>query len=138
MPGADWNVQEVFPSEALGRPARSLQRYSPPYHSAVPVGGHQRPRFAYRALWNIDSGSASVRLDVEGPDDVAQVGRRTLKDCYAQGAKSRLDLGISEGGIDLLVELVDDLGRRVLGNADTMPAAGLEVRHKFAQGWNVR
>src|SRR5262245_2917939 len=36
-------AEEVFPSEALGRPARSLQRYSPPYHSAVPVGGHQRP-----------------------------------------------------------------------------------------------
>src|SRR5262245_19807848 len=38
-------AEEVFPSEDLGRPARSLQRYSPPYHSAVPVGGHQRPRF---------------------------------------------------------------------------------------------
>src|SRR5262245_24241214 len=34
-------AEEVFPSEALGRPARSLQRYSPP--CAVPVGGHQRP-----------------------------------------------------------------------------------------------
>ena len=32
--------------------------------------------------------------------------------------KPRLHLGIGEGGIDLLVELVDDLGRRVLGRAD--------------------
>ena len=91
----------------------------------------------------------SLRLDVEGPDDVApllrfvgdelaEIGWRPLKDRCAQGGKSRLDLGISEGGIDFLVELVDDLGRRVLGNADTVPAAGLVVRHKFAQGWNVR
>src|SRR5262245_66499769 len=48
-------AEEVFPSEALGRPARSLQRYSPPCHSAVPVGGHQRPRFAYRQLWNVSA-----------------------------------------------------------------------------------
>src|SRR5215467_3268936 len=100
-------------------------------------------------LWNIDSGLASIRLDVDRPnhlgpllgvvgDELAEVGRRTLKYRYAQGGKSRLDLGISEGGIDFLVELVDDLGRRILGNADTMPAAGLVVRHKFAQGWNVR
>jgi hypothetical protein len=102
---------------------------------------------AERTLWNASLGL--LRLDVGGPDhlgpllgfvgdELAEVGRRTLKDRYAQGGKSRLDLGISEGGIDFLVELVDDLGRRALGNADTMPAAGLVVRHKFAQGWNVR
>jgi hypothetical protein len=73
---------------------------------------------------------ASVRLDVEGPDplgpllgflgdELAEVGRRTLKDRCAQVGKSCLDLGIGEGGIDFVVELVDDLGRRVLGNADT-------------------
>src|SRR5215469_895234 len=59
--------------------------------------------FAERTLRNIDSGSASVRLDVEGPDEFApllrvvgdepaEVGRRTLKDRCAQGGKSRLDL----------------------------------------------
>src|SRR5262245_841216 len=108
------------------------------------------PRFAERDLWNIRATmTALLGLDVGRPDhlgpllrfvgdELAEVGRRTLKDRYAQGGKSRFDPGISEGGIDFLVELVDDLGRRLLGNADTMPAAGLEVRHKFAQGWNVR
>ena len=106
------------------------------------------PGFAERDLWNIAQGR-SLRFDVGSPDhlgplldvvgdELAEVGRRTLKDRRAQGGKSRLDLGISEGGIDFLVELVDDLGRRVLGNADTLLAAGLVVRHKFAQGWNVR
>ena len=33
----------------------------------------------------------------------------------AQVGKPRLQLGIGETGIDLLIELVDDLGRRVLG-----------------------
>src|SRR5262249_61948657 len=33
------------------------------------VYGHQP--FAERRLWNIDRGSASLRLDVEGPDDLA-------------------------------------------------------------------
>src|SRR5215475_1960730 len=97
----------------------------------------------------LDRVTASVCFDVRRPDhlapllgvvgdELAEVGGRTLKDRCAQGGKSRLDLGISEGGIDFLVELVDDFGRRVLGNADTLPAAGLVVRHKFAQGWNVR
>src|SRR5262249_43817193 len=101
-------------------------------------------------LWNIRPAETDLLgLDVRRPDhfapflgfvgdELAELSRRTLKDRYLQGGKSRLDLGISEGGIDFLVELVDDLGRRLLGNADTMPAAGLEVRHKFAQGWNVR
>src|SRR5262245_41029172 len=107
-----------------------------------PVGG-SRTGFMF-----IGRGT-SLRFDVGSPDhlgpllgivgdELAEVGRRTLKDRYAQGGKLRLDLGISEGRIDFLVELVDDLGRRLLGNADTMPAAGLVVRHKFTQGWNVR
>ena len=91
----------------------------------------------------------SLRLDVGRPDHLRplflviydesrEVGRRAWKHRPAKIGKSCLDLGISEGGIDFLVELVDDFGRRVLGNADTLPAAGLVVRHKFAQGWNVR
>ena len=69
-------------------------------------------------LWNVQP-RGSLRRDVGradhlGPllgivgDELAEVGRRTLKDRYAQGRKSRLDLGISEGSIDFLVELVDD------------------------------
>src|SRR5262249_41564802 len=63
-------------------------------------------------------------------DKLAEVGRRTLKDRYAQGGKPRLDLGISEGGIDFLVELVDDLGRRLLGNASRWPRSRAEIRRR--------
>ena len=36
----------------------------------------------------------------------------------AEVGKPRLHLGIGEAGVDLLVELVDDLSRRVLGRAE--------------------
>src|SRR5262245_7583247 len=83
-------------------------------------------RFAERDLWNIDSGSASLRLDVEGPDDVApllrfvgdelaEVGGRTNERCATQIGKLRLDFRVGERGIDLPVELVDDFGRRAFG-----------------------
>src|SRR5262249_59376490 len=76
-------------------------------------------------LWNIDSGSASVRLDVEGPDDLAplfgfvgdelaKVGGREREHVATQVGKPRLHLGIGEASVDLLVELLDDLGRRGL------------------------
>ena len=39
----------------------------------------------------------------------------------AQVGKPRLHLGIGEAGVDLLVELVDDFGGRVLGRADAIP-----------------
>src|SRR5262245_21187062 len=83
-----------------------------------------------------DSGSVSLRLDVEGPDDVApllrfvgdelaEVGGRSGQHGAAQIGEARLDLGIGECRIDFLVEDIDDLGRRVLGNADSLPSAGL-------------
>src|SRR5262249_1566819 len=74
--------------------------------------------------WNIDSGSASLRLDVEGPDDVAPLLRsvgdelaevvgRTQERCATQIGEPRLDLMIGESGVDLLVELLDDRGGRI-------------------------
>src|SRR5215471_10290400 len=81
------------------------------------------PLFAERRSWNIDSGSASLRLDVECPDDVApflrfvgdelaKVGGRQRECVAAQVGKPRLELGIGKASVDLLVELLDDLGRR--------------------------
>ena len=56
----------------------------------------------------------------------------------AQVGKPRLHLGIGEARVDLLVEPVDDLGGRVLGRADAIPAARLVARHEFAHGRDVR
>src|SRR6516162_11190538 len=46
--------------------AEKHDEFASPHHS-IP----RRPPFAERDLWNIDSGSASLRLDVEGPDEFA-------------------------------------------------------------------
>ena len=88
--------------------------------------GISAPRFAERSVWNIDSGSASLRLDVEGPNDVAPLvdnfgdelaeisGAHRHRHATEIG-EPRLDLGIGKSSIDLLVELVDDFGGRVPG-----------------------
>ena len=66
----------------------------------------------------------SVRLDVGRPDhlgpllgfvddELAEVGGRAREHRTTRVGKPRLHLGIGEAGIDLLVELVDDLGGRV-------------------------
>jgi hypothetical protein len=70
----------------------------------------QRDVMEYRP----DSGSASLRLDVEGPDDVApllrfvgdelaKVGGRKREHGAAEIGKPRLDIGIGEASVDLLV-----------------------------------
>src|SRR4029453_11981558 len=93
--------------------------------------------------YRLDSGSASVRLDVEGPDDIAplllfvrdvlsEVRGREHEHVATQVGKPRLDLGIGEASVDLLVELVDDLGRRGLRCADAGPEARLKARHELA------
>jgi hypothetical protein len=71
----------------------------------------------------------SVRLDVRefdhlGPllsllgDQLIEIRRRARKRGRAQLCGAGLNLRIGEGGIDLAVELVDDLGRCVLGRTD--------------------
>src|SRR5258706_4130655 len=50
----------------------------------------------------------------------------------------RLDLGISKASVDLLVELVDYLGRRGVRCADAIPGARLISRHELSEGRNVR
>src|SRR5882762_8497394 len=72
------------------------------------------------------------------PDQLAEVSRRARKWRAAQIGKPRLDLGIRERGVDLLVEPVDDLGRRGLGRGDSPPVTGLITRHEVGHGGYVR
>src|SRR4029453_6262014 len=78
--------------------------------------------------------AVSVRLDVGRPDhlgpllgfvgdELAEIGGRADKRRASKVGKPRLHLGIGEAGVDLLVELVDDLRRRVLGYTDAIPVA---------------
>src|SRR5262245_10455224 len=96
-----------------------------------------------------DSASASLRLDVEGPDDLApllrfvgdelaEVPGRAHKRCAAQVSKPRFRLGVGEYRIDLPVELVDDLGGRALWRAHAIPCADLVAWDKLAYGRKVR
>src|SRR5262249_32284638 len=67
-----------------------------------------------------------------------EIARRATEDNAAQVGELSLQLGIGEARIDLLVELVDDLGRRLCRCAKAEIAARLVARHKFGHGWNVR
>src|SRR6266567_3431172 len=83
--------------------------------------GEQRRRYVERhsrngTLWNIDSGSASLRLDAGGldhfapllgfiSDKVIEIGRRAGKNRAAQGGDLRLCSGIGKARVDLPVEL---------------------------------
>src|SRR5262249_59758946 len=51
--------------------------------------------------------------------ELAEVGGRTGKHCSTKVGKPRLQLGIGKARVDLLVELVDDLGGRFLGRAES-------------------
>src|SRR5262249_31469054 len=99
-------------------------------------------------LWNIDSGSASVHFDVEGADHLApllgffsdelcEVGGRA-RQRLAEVSQTDLHLGVGEGRVDLLVELLDDLGWRVPGNADAIPRRRLVARHEFSHSGDIR
>src|SRR5262249_47295952 len=78
----------------------------------------------------------SIRLDVGSPDhfrpllgfindQLAEIGGRAGRRGAPHVDESRLDLWVRQPGVDLPVELVDDLGRRVPGRADTEPRACL-------------
>ena len=96
---------------------------------------HQLP-FAYRELWNIGRQAtqshcalmlaARITLphfSVSSAINLPKSAGEPVSDRAAQVGKPRLHLGIGEAGIDLLVELVDDLGGCVPGCADTEPSS---------------
>jgi hypothetical protein len=78
-----------------------------------------------------DRGSVHLdasELDHPGPllgfvgDQFFKIGGREREYVATQVGKPRLDLGVGEPGIDLLVELVDDLGRRGLRRSNAINA----------------
>src|SRR5262245_45261867 len=112
-------------------------------HGLTTAGG----AVAERALWNIRA--ASLRLDAGefdhvGPllgfvcDQLCELSRRSRQRHAAEVSETGLHLGVVESRVDLLVELVDDLGRRGLWCADAEPAARLVARHKLTYGRDVR
>src|SRR5215470_13121383 len=71
-------------------------------------------------------------------DELAEVRDRAGKYHAPKVGKPRLQLGISEPRIDLAIELINDLGRRVFGRTEANPLARLETRHEIANGRDIR
>ena len=67
MPRADWNVLKKY---SLPKPSDGLLAVNDTVHpiTAVPVGGHQRPRFAERILWKIAGVAGSIRFEARELD----------------------------------------------------------------------
>src|SRR5258707_1513074 len=110
---------------------------------AVPLGkGRSAPRRKRSA------GVGSIRLyagklDHLGPlldfvsNELSEVGGRACKRCGAQICEPRLHFWIGEGGIDLLVEGIDDVRGRAFGHANAIPRTRLIARHEISHGWNI-
>src|SRR6516162_5476797 len=119
-------------------------------HTGGP-GGHipQRPAIRRTAIMEYPRFPASVRFDAGeldhlgpllriGGDERAEVGGRVCKHRVAEVSDTRFHPGIGEARIDLRVELADDLGGRIPGSADPLPACSLVARNKVAYGRYVR
>jgi hypothetical protein len=81
----------------------------------------------------LETFASSLRLDVGCPDhftpflglpddEVSEVSGRTREYLTAEISQPRLHLRIGQSGVDLLIELVDDIGRRVLGCPNAPPS----------------
>src|SRR5215831_692526 len=90
-----------------------------------------------------------LRLDVGPPDhlcplcrvvrdELLEVGGRAAKHCASLLDKPGLDNGISDSGVNLPVELFNDLGGRAPRRANSIPCTRLIARYEIAQGWDVR
>jgi hypothetical protein len=105
--------------------------------SCVAKLGHYGPRglgprdFAKRDLWNV---GASFRPDAGKPDHLAplldfigyelsKVGGGARKHRSSQIGKAFLHVGIGKSGIDLLVELLNNVCGRGFGHDDPIPAS---------------
>src|SRR5262247_1342048 len=88
----------------------------------------------------------SFRLDVGPPDhlcplcrvvrdELLEVGGRAAKHCASLLDKPSLDNGISDSGVNLPVELLNDLGGRAPRRANSIPCTRLIARYEIAQGW---
>src|SRR5262249_18151287 len=64
-------------------------------------------------------------------DEFAEVGGRACKHSAPEVDKPCPNLGVGEAGVDLLIELVDDLDRRPGGCSDPEPSARLVAWHEI-------
>src|SRR5215813_12088399 len=91
----------------------------------------------------------SFRLDVGPPDhlcplcrvvrdELLEVGGRAAKRRASLLDKPGLDNRIGDSGVDLPVEIFNDLGGRAPRRANSIPCTRLIARDEIAHGWDVR
>src|SRR5262245_34321467 len=111
------------------------------------------PRFAKRNViessFRSSAETSSLRLDVGGPDhlapflgvvgdELAELERRPRQRRAAEVSETDLHLRVVESRVDLLVELVDDLGRRGLRCAEAVPNTPLVAQQELTHGRDIR
>src|SRR5262249_31775121 len=114
----------------------------------VPVATCYAPTFLPNGIYGMSvaghSGLMPANLTTLVPflnvlgDELAEAGGRTCKRRVAKVFNPRFHRGIGKASVDLLVELLDYLGRRGLRCADAVPAGRLIARHKLSHGRDVR
>src|SRR5262245_44332897 len=135
-----FSTVSVNRSRSIYRDARPMS-VSPPiavkhwHRSETPLrasSGHcRRPPNGIYGISGSE-GSASFRLDIGGlyylapflgfvGDQLAELGRRSRQRRAAEVGETGLHLRVVESRVDLLVELVDDLGRRGPRYAEAVP-----------------
>src|SRR5215471_1128772 len=71
-------------------------------------------------------------------NELAELGGGHRRRLGADIGKARVELGVREAGVDLAVELVDDVARNFAGRANAVPPDRLVARHEVADGWKFR
>src|SRR5262245_29660215 len=142
-------VTVIRPSRAKVRKGNDTTPRACSLHGATGSGRRDRAVRGTVRLWNVGTYPGSLRLDAGeldhlGPllgfvsDELSEFGRRHRHRHAPKVGEPRLKLGVGEDGIDLSVELLDDLGRRGLRYANAVPRTRLVTRHEIAHGRDVR
>src|SRR5262249_1685930 len=71
-------------------------------------------------------------------DMFAELLGRACKNRVAKFGNPQLDSGISKTSVDCLVELLDDLSRRVPRSANSVPARRIIARYEFSNRRHIR
>src|SRR6266699_3826341 len=99
--------------------------------------------------YGISARRGLLRLDIGRPDHLApllgivcdalfEFGGGASERYSSELGKPRLDRGVSKACIEFFIQLVDDLGGRVLGCPEAKPVACFKARCGLAHGRDVR
>src|SRR5580704_13979748 len=109
------------------------------HEKSVPASNRMSPQLEVRRLLWLDP----RKLDHLSPlcdlviDEFAELSRRDRHRLSAHEGKARRHTGIGEDGVDLFVELFDDVARGIPGGTDPVPNVGFIAGHKLGNSGNI-